>query len=384
MTAPSLIQTPDRVYRVHSVNLHYSKPLDSIRAISCHPTQDDDFLTASDDGTIVRHDARVAGKSRNRMTSIDVLATPAEATGVQYHPTTENLFITSDSSGGVYLRDTRMAFGAGRIGDGIVMKYNTKLTRKSNKNLCNPEASSVTFNQEGTMLAVLYLHYLPTIYSLSDADPIATLSGKHLPDGSPVPHTQRTYSNSCTMKHGSFGGARVGLGDLYAAGSDDFQAYIWKIPPTEELKDKRDLLSPAEWETYGNESTIAFTQDHLSPKVVPVEISTPFCKLTGVERKIFLHSPTPVSPCTYNLEHAPTEVRQLKEFDDEDRLVYYNAISGIRPLDVESGDDAILRSEGETDVFLHRPWRSPDSTDSEGDNDMDDSDDADNIMAMLT
>ncbi|KAF9046547.1 WD40-repeat-containing domain protein [Panaeolus papilionaceus] len=408
MAAPSLIQTPDRVYRVHS---------DSIRAISCHPTQDDDFLTASDDGTIIRHDARVApGGACNRMASIDVLATPAEATGVQYHPTIEHYFLTSDSSGGVFLRDTRMAFGAGRPNDGIVMKYNTKLTRKVSSRLCNPEASSVSFNQEGTSLAVLYLHYLPTIYSLSDADPIATLSGKHLPDGSLVPPTQRTFSNSCTMKHGSFGGARLGLGDLYAAGSDDFQAYVWKIPPTEELMDKRDSLSVAEWENYGNASTIAFTQGRLAPKVVPAEISTPFCHLkghnslvnttlfhphflhvltSGVERKIFLHSPTPSSPCTHNLDRAPTEVRKLKDSDDEDRIVYYNAISGIRPLDVESGDDAsemqtlrlfdqILRSEGETDVFGQRPWRSPDSTDSEGDDNASDDSDADNLMVMLT
>ena len=43
-------------------------------------------------------------------------------------------------------------------------------------------------------------HYHPTIYSLSDPNPIAFLSGNQLPNGMAVPAVERTYSNSCTMK----------------------------------------------------------------------------------------------------------------------------------------------------------------------------------------
>lgn len=44
------------------------------------------------------------------------------------------------------------------------------------------------------------LNYLPTIYSVSDPQPIAICSGRFLPDGSPIAPDKRTYHNSCTMK----------------------------------------------------------------------------------------------------------------------------------------------------------------------------------------
>lgn len=34
---------------------------------------------------------------------------------------------------------------------------------------------------------------------------------------------------------------------LYAAGSDDFKAYVWKIPPLTELMEARQKIAADEW-----------------------------------------------------------------------------------------------------------------------------------------
>ncbi|KAF8967182.1 WD40 repeat-like protein [Flammula alnicola] len=366
---PANYSSPDHIFREHT---------DSIRSITCHPTQDEIFMSASEDGSIIRHD----GRQPYRMAvPQDAIQTDNEVTTVQYHPTIEHLFMTSD--------------GAGR---GIVQRYNTKLTRKSALRLSNPESSSVTFDREGTKLAVTFLHYLPTIYALSDPNPVAVLSGQNLPDGTSNPPRQRTYTNSCTMKHGAFGGPGLDTDNMYAGGSDDFRAYIWKIPPLAQLTAQRKELSGNEWDTYGTASTIGFTEGRQAPKFVPVEISTPLCRLTGhnsivntaafhphflhvvtagVEKNIFLHSPTPSSPCTQNLQPSPANVRQLSDEDnDEDRSNYLSALLGVRPLTVGDVDEAaerqtlslfdhILREEGGADVFSQRPWNSPGSSESE-------------------
>jgi WD repeat-containing protein 22 len=182
--------SPDNTFRAHT---------DSIRAITCHPTQDEVFLSASEDGTIRYFDER----QRRRGTTVqDIIQTENEVTGVQYHPTMEHIFATSDGAGRVVLRDSRMAFGplVNRTDGGVIQRYNTKITKTTFPHLCNPDASSFTFDREGTKLAVTFLNYLPAIYSLSDPNPIAVLSGRNLPDGSPIPPKQRTYKNSCTMK----------------------------------------------------------------------------------------------------------------------------------------------------------------------------------------
>ena len=118
-------------------------------------------------------------------------------------------------------------------------QYNTKLCKKSPNRLCNPEASSVTFDREGKSISFLrYLrtshlaprrktsrynacmcpdlrlssldivtlqHHYPTIYGLADPHPLAVCSGKYLPDGTPVTSSKDgTYANSCSIKVDAF------------------------------------------------------------------------------------------------------------------------------------------------------------------------------------
>ena len=105
------------------------------------------------------------------------------------------------------------------------------------------------------------------------------------------------------MQHGSFGGPGLDVDDMYAAGSDDFRCYVWKVPSALELMEQRQTLTAESWLGYGDGSTIGmhatvFCVHHLSifdahhdpgfpssPEghvVVPADISTPFCRLTGV------------------------------------------------------------------------------------------------------
>ncbi len=107
----------------------------------------------------------------------------------------------------------------------------------------------------------------------------------------------------------------------------------------------------------------------------------------GIEKDIVLHSPTPTSPCTQNLQLSPTNVRQIRaEVEEEDRINYLSALLNPEPATV--GDlaserqtislfdqyvcfesrreslntvvlDSIIREEGTQDVFSRRPWRSP-------------------------
>jgi WD repeat-containing protein 22 len=218
----------------------------------------------------------------------------------------EHIFATSDSHGQVCLRDTRMAFGplSSRSNEGIVQnvgiprplilipavpsaeppsKYNTKLSKRSLSYLSNPESSSITFDRNGSKLAVTMLHWFPTIYAVSDPHPLAVLTGKNNPDGLPVNVGERTYSNSCTMKSGAFGGPGMSEDILYGAGSDDFRGYVWKIPELSTLLGFRQEISADEWMTHEWTGACAYSESQWATRYIPLQIDTPLCRLNGVK-----------------------------------------------------------------------------------------------------
>ncbi|KAK0464224.1 WD40-repeat-containing domain protein [Desarmillaria tabescens] len=388
------------------------RPLDSlsyrntIRSLSGHPFQDEVFLSASESGRIILHDERTWRNPSAR--SRDIIQVEAEVCDVKFHPTMENIFASCDSKGTVCLRDVRLGFGPSskRMNQGVVQVFNTKISKGSIAHLSNPESSSITFDRDGTKLAVTMLvgagfpelltfqyiaqHHYPTIYSVSDPTPIAFCSVQTLPDGSPVLPGQRTYSNSCTIKHGSFGGLGFDSDDFYCAGSDDFCAYLWKIPSISSLVERRQIVDPDEWS--GNTvfaNTTGYAAGLHEPRYVPVNIKTPLSRLTGhnsivnttlihpnfpyivtcgIERYIFLHSATPSTPFSDGLESTPTEVRSLSEQSTQEEIIsIHNLLTGVEPEDhgdLESSTislfDGILRAEGTADPFETRRW-SPDS-----------------------
>ncbi|KAF7348252.1 WD40 repeat-like protein [Mycena sanguinolenta] len=276
-------RSPSSIFRQHD---------DHIRGIAPHPVQDDIFITGSEDGRLILHDSRLPPSIRIR--AQDTIQLAAEVTGVEFHPIMEHVFATSDQNGHVCLRDTRMAFGplVQRTQEGVVQIYNTKLSRRAIPHLSNPETSSIVFNRQGTQLGVTMLNYFPTIYSLTDADPVAVCSGANLPDGRPVTTGERTYGNACTMKHGTFGGPGLEADAFYVAGSDDFRAYVWVLPPPESLTAQRTILSYAEWDAGEHLGVTAFAEHATGPRCIPAQLHTPHARLGGhssIVNTVLLH-----------------------------------------------------------------------------------------------
>ncbi|KAJ7274164.1 WD40 repeat-like protein [Mycena rebaudengoi] len=358
----------------------FSQHSDSIRAIAPHAVQDDIFLSGSEDGRILLHDARTA---TGRVRAQDTLQLAAEVTGVQFHPVVDNIFATSDSHGRVCLRDMRMAFGplTWRTGQGVVHTYNTKLSRRSTPYLSNPEASSIVFNRDGSQLSVTMLHYLPTIYSLMDPHPVAVCSGQNLPSGTPVPAGETTYSNSCTMKHGSFGGPGLDADTMYGAGSDDFRAYVWALPSPTELVAQRTVISHQDWYSGEHPGVVAFAEHLTGPRYVPAQLTTPRARLgghssivntvllhphlmlaatAGVEADVLLHGAT--ATVMDGMQRTETQTREIGQTDGYWVDVQRDTIRLF---------DRFLLVEGGADVFDVRHW----TAESEDENDSDLSED---------
>ncbi|KAH9936079.1 WD40 repeat-like protein [Fomitopsis serialis] len=401
------VSDPDTIHLLHK---------DSIRGLSCHPQHDEIFLSASDDGCIIMHDMR----AQSTLTRAQgTLQHDTEFTSVQFHPEMPHIFVTSDNRGEVCLRDTRTAFGprSQRRDKGVAQKYVTTISKPSTRYLSNPEVSSVTFDRTGTKLAATMTHFSPTIYSLSDPYPIAVCTASTQPDGSPIPQGERSYANSCTIKHGSFGGGGVLDDPYYCAGSDDFRTYIWKIPSPAILAQQREEYISDDWSSE-NSNTIGawlfatlfsfrslsyrfpgFAASSTDARRVPVTLSRPVTRLTGhssivntalmhptfpavltagIERDILLHSPTPAAPFlpSTSLTLTPTAVRPLPPAEMAwsrrvMRMMIPQTLDEVEPEDDSTTIamfDQIICEESDADVFAVRRWNG----DAHGDEDTDD------------
>lgn len=50
-------------------------------------------------------------------------------------------------------------------------------------------------------------------------------------------------------QHGSFGGPGFDSDQFYCVGSEDFRAYVWKVPELSELAERRIEISSLDWST---------------------------------------------------------------------------------------------------------------------------------------
>lgn len=94
----------------------------------------------------------------------------------------------------------------------------------------------------------------------------------------------------------------MGLGEdqYYSGGSDDFRAYVWEIPDNSQLLQHRERIEVNDWAKIENPDIvgpllssltayssisfgyfIAFASARLQPRYIPVELSTPLCRLSG-------------------------------------------------------------------------------------------------------
>ncbi|KAG8905300.1 hypothetical protein FRB99_000273 [Tulasnella sp. 403] len=226
----------------------YITRADTIRDISPHPTNDNLVLTASDDGFARLHDMR---SPDNRHRAAGEIRLNTECTAIKYHPGVEPLFVLCDKSGNALLHDSRMAFRDRTYTSGYsphvlpvphVLQVLASSAGTWSRTHLKTTFPLTIFDTTGSKFAITFMGHYPTIYSPNDPYPLAYCTGRTLPDGSPIPSGERTYSNSATMKHGSFGGS-----DYYSAGSDDFRSYIWKIPPKSYLEEHRRPMTSSDW-----------------------------------------------------------------------------------------------------------------------------------------
>lgn len=136
-------------------------------------------------------------------------------------------------------------------------QYDTSVSRKVTRNghstlqTARPNVSSSALSPSGALVCATLSGHLPTLYELSSARPLATFSSPAPPPpptsspnspAAPPRSFPRGYRNTTTTKHGSFGGGRgaePGRGLYYAAGSDDFAAYVWEVPSLEAMREGR-------------------------------------------------------------------------------------------------------------------------------------------------
>ncbi|KAI4528008.1 WD40 repeat-like protein [Schizophyllum commune Loenen D] len=302
----------------------------------------------SEDGKIILYDARASSSPIHGEIQLS-----SEATGARFNPTMEHIFATSDKRR-LQLRDARMAFGSGESekGGGVVRTFHTRLTRttKRGREICSPEVNSFTFDAEGQSIAATILHHYPVIFSLSDPAPIAVCTSAE------IPPELGGYSNSCTMKHGSFSGQAF-KGKYYAAGSDDFRGYMWRIPSVEELLERREVMGRGD---AISKDVIAYAGPGTNSKAyIPVTLTKPMCQLTGhtsivnstlfhptlphiatagIERDVLIHGPTPGSPCVARLRRSPEsrDVRRVGSGQEAGAMTseqYWAMVLGIEAVD---------------------------------------------------
>ncbi|KAG6831737.1 hypothetical protein H0H87_004006 [Tephrocybe sp. NHM501043] len=310
--------SPEHMFREHE---------DTIRGLSCHPYQEDVFLSAAQDGRILVYDCR-NGLTRAQST----LQLPTEATGVHYHPHMEHVFATSDHHGEP-LRD---------------------------------QDSFTPRNPTPRYTAYRIPTHLPSV-----AEKTTLMGPPSRHQSEPIPIAVQSKYN------GAFGSFDLNGTEFYSAGSEDFRGYVWKVPDVARLEDQRVEVSADDWASQNWSNTVAFTNGSNAPRYIPIDLSTPHCYLNGhqsivnstlfhphlfyvltcgIERDIILHGPTPTSPCAPDLQRTSTDVRRLEEDDVEDRAIYYRMLIGAdEDLDGEITAirmfDHILREEGNADIF---------------------------------
>ena len=129
------------------------------------------------------------------------------------------------------------------------------------------------------------------MYSVDSSEPLATLSSvAQYPQLDPVnpvlpPRETDGYRNSCTVKRGSFGFEQQTGRLYYAAGSDDFRGYGWRIPSVHELVEQREFMNESDWLASATAGTdcvwFRSVQDPNAMLRVP-ELSRPVFTLEGM------------------------------------------------------------------------------------------------------
>ncbi|XP_029662739.1 DDB1- and CUL4-associated factor 5 [Formica exsecta] len=165
-----------------------------VYGLSIHPHNDDVFASACDDGRVLIYDIR-----SNSTTETLCLAQYKSAFhSVMFNPVDSRMLATANAKEGVSMWDVRKPLEP-------VLCYGS------------PQQScmNVRFNSVGNRLLALRRRLPPVLYAVDSPTYLCEFD-------------HPGYYNSCTMKSCCFAGEN----DEYVlSGSDDFNLYMWKIPP---------------------------------------------------------------------------------------------------------------------------------------------------------
>ncbi|XP_063977843.1 DDB1- and CUL4-associated factor 5 [Diachasmimorpha longicaudata] len=166
-----------------------------VYGLSIHPSNDDVFSSACDDGRVLIYDVRVPGG--HECLCLAQYKTPFHS--VMFNPVEPRKLATANAEEGVSLWDVRKPLEP-------VLRYGFDGPTQSCMN--------VRFNSAGTRLLALKRRLPPVLYGVDSPTVLCHFD-------------QPGYYNSCTMKSCCF----AGRDESYVlSGSDDFNLYVWKIP----------------------------------------------------------------------------------------------------------------------------------------------------------
>ena len=196
---------------------------EACQKLSVCPENENIVLTAGHDYCIKQWDARFPSGN------VLLETIGRRQSCVQHNPKIHNLFLTSDDHGGLYLYDTRQLNSHIQKYTTSLLKYETGLQNtyfwKSRIRTSRPaEITSAVWSPSGQQLCANIQRWYPTLYSISDCDPIAQF------------HDEQ-FQALCTTKTGSFNSD----GTVYFAGGDDGLVYGWQVPDENILLGNRNI-----------------------------------------------------------------------------------------------------------------------------------------------
>lgn len=296
--APALTLQP-RIER-RMPTLSFAEHEHGIREVSAHPTHPHLVMSSSDGGQVFVVDTRLPPPHIAQS-----LLFFGQVASAQWNPNPSdgNTFVATsshDPHACTALYDVRKLPSAA---DGSVhashalVRYASQLRAKlpAGVAMAKPDPTGAQFDPSGRFVVTDMSLYHPTLYSVDDSEPLATMSSVAVhPHMDPcqtrsavLPRHLAGYRNSCTIKRGSFG-FEAQTGELYyVAGSDDFRGYGWHIPPVQELLDARMCMPYNDWlvhDTIGN-SAVWFRNaldGHTDTMLRPPELACPTFTLEGM------------------------------------------------------------------------------------------------------
>ncbi|KAG9127465.1 hypothetical protein FRC07_013396 [Ceratobasidium sp. 392] len=177
-------------------------------------------------------------------------------------------------------------------------------------------------------------------------------------------HSHTPAHTSSPAQHGSFGGSGMGLPEdsIYCAGSDDFRAYAWTIPPSDQLASARRSYDKAQWAseilqdrtgftTPDDSQVVAVPDSFMQPafrlgghrsivNTAAFHPSLPFIVTAGIENHILMHGTHPMPGG--RLTERPERTRLLPPPSSLSRLNFRATTYGLDTMTAE--EIALYRS----------------------------------------